>query len=141
MTRDENAHSPNRLRRILKVALFAVAGLVLLLLGLLSISMCGPNRHVYGALAGALGGALIAIARRAKQIRWFALAGGVLGAELVVGLMAVLHGTGCDDLLLALQAGLFVGLGIGLLVDGMRPAAGASGSSSASSAGAGGDAA
>lgn len=120
MTLDDTAPEPGKLRRLLRSALLAVAGLVLLLIGLMSISMCGPNRHIYGAFAGALGGTLIAIARDARRVRWFALAGGVLGAEVVVGLMAILHGTGCDDLSVALVAGVFMGLGIGLLVDAVR---------------------
>ena len=53
------------LRRIALI----IAGLVLTLIGQVLFSLlCGPNRHLAGALLGAMGGAIIGVRRRGKAL-------------------------------------------------------------------------
>ncbi len=103
------------IRRVLTIVL----GIVLTVVGLTMISMCGPNTQIYGALLGTLGGLVIALRRRAQQVRLFTTVGGVSLALATVVMQYFAVG-GCGDILLALLCGAFTGFGIGLLVDAIR---------------------
>jgi drug/metabolite transporter (DMT)-like permease len=105
------------IRRVLTILL----GIALTVVGLTMISMCGPNTQIYGALLGTLGALVIALRRRARQVRLFTTVGGVSLALATVA-MQYLAGGGCGDILLALLCGAFTGFGIGLLVDAVRKA-------------------
>jgi hypothetical protein len=103
-------------RRILLVLL----GLVLLAAGLLFFTlMCGSNAHVAGALLGGIGAILIGIRRKAARVTWGAMAGATVLALAGTG-MEYLSSASCAGIFNALGAGVCVGAGLGLMVDGVR---------------------
>ncbi|HJQ66582.1 MAG TPA: hypothetical protein VJ816_09410 [Gemmatimonadales bacterium] len=103
------------IRRVLTILL----GIVLTVIGLTMISMCGPNTQIYGALLGTLGALVIALRRRARQVRLFTTVGGVSLALATVAMQYFKAGS-CGDVLLALLCGAFTGFGVGLVVDTVR---------------------
>lgn len=102
-----------------RVAL-VLLGLILVLAGLLVfLTMCGSNAHVAGAMLGSVGGAFVALRRKAHRVRWFATAGGVLFALLGMG-MEYLSAGSCAGAFHALGSGALTGFGVGAVVDGAR---------------------
>ena len=97
-----------------------IGGLLLLVLGLTTVSMCGPTVSQYGALVGALGGVVAGHIRGRRPLKWLALVGGLLGALATLGFQNLYYST-CEDLVWALLLGGCEGLGIGLLADLVRP--------------------
>ena len=107
-------------RRIVAV----LVGLILALFGLLFFTlMCGNNAHLFGALLGALAGVLLGWRRRARRLLWWATAGSIVLA-LLGTLMEYLSTGGCAGIVNALGAGVCIGIGVGLAIDGLRPATG-----------------
>lgn len=96
-----------------------LGGFFLVLAGLFTISLCGEDRARYGALAGALGGLVLALARRRPRALLFTIPGGLLG-----GLAIALRQQGCEgdmsDYLFPALTSLVIGTGVGLLHDAVR---------------------
>jgi hypothetical protein len=107
------------MRSLLRIAAL-ILGLFLVVLGLTTVSMCGPTLSPYGALVGALGGVTVGLLRGRRPLVWLALAGGLLGTLATLGFQHLYYGA-CEDLAWALLLGAGEGLGIGLLADLARP--------------------